>query len=129
MESEIKKEIKIKSIRLIVNPAKNSTSKETLGFVQLELVEESGLVAFKIRGFVIKKKQFGGKEVVVLNAPAYPTKYKLVCSFFVENKELWKEIESTSISELNRIGVTNSETDNIDNQVSEIEDGINNSNY
>ncbi|MFH0937068.1 MAG: hypothetical protein V1808_02130 [Candidatus Daviesbacteria bacterium] len=55
---------------------------------------------FKVRGFTIRLKEFGGKKVLSVVFPAYPVSIGFQTSFIAVNKSLWEDINKLFIDAL-----------------------------
>lgn len=68
------------------------------------LIIYAGDEAFNtIRGFTIRTKTFGDKEVLSVVPPAYPSGNKLQCSYFTHDKNLWKQIIKLFLDEYSQL--------------------------
>jgi hypothetical protein len=62
-------------------------------FGELQILSDDNVdPILKVRGFTIRLKQFGAKEVLSVTFPAYMAKRRYQTSFIIENKNLYKDI-------------------------------------
>ena len=73
--------------------------KDIVGFAEIEIEDNQGKVAFKVRGCTIKVKSFRNSPTFTVNAPAYKSGFGYKTSFIIENVTLWHEVEKTILRE------------------------------
>ena len=105
---EIYKEIKFDRIvaKLKLNP--NTQINPNLHAIgELQFIESGQAEPLiKSKGWTIRTKEFGDKKVLTVVPPAYPSgknrvtgKQILKCSFFIDNKDFYKEIVNLFLEE------------------------------
>ena len=80
--------IQLENINVEVTPTKK-VIKDIVGFVELQIIDNQGNVAFIVRGCTIKVKTFNNRPTFTVNAPAYKSGFGYKTSFIIENKNLW----------------------------------------
>lgn len=99
---EIPISIHLEKIRVKVTPITRPI-KDIVGFVEIEIEDNQGKVAFKVRGYTIKVKSFKSSPTFIVNAPAYKSGFSYKTSFIIESKELWHEVEKIILREFQEI--------------------------
>ena len=106
---EIQMNINTNKVIIKVKPHELSNIK---AFAELQFVNSSGAIIFKVKGITIKEKQFGNssKSIITADFPAFPSKKGkngFMTSFVIENKDIWREITNAVLDEYSRQTGTN----------------------
>ena len=95
--------ISITKIELILKLAENRED-NIKAFGEIRLYEhDSATPIFKIKGYTLRLKDFSGKQIISVSAPAFRSGSRFQTSFIFENKNLWSDLSKEFINEYEKL--------------------------